>query len=347
MRRHLVPVLLLLCLGVLMNQPPRKIGEVGEGLTLASVSPDGKLCAGLRQDGSWSFVVFEVASGKERFGQKLPDGPASFNPFAWSADSATLVVGTGEQVLVLDKNFQRVRKLKADWMVRDVRFSGSVLMARCDHAVLLYEMPGGKMFYRQAQQRLLAARLSPDARYLALASYEEPIFVFDVKEKRVVQQLKAGPVTINLEFCRNSEWLACGFRFRDQRDKDLALVYDWRNARMVGDFLGQRGIMGFAVAQDGSRLLARGLQETRVWDVATSKLLCLRTVDSQVMDALSADGRMAASVPVGRNQAVVWHTDDGRDGFTLETRTPPTGVSFPGPGLVGVTAGSQSVYQLP
>lgn len=345
MRRHLVPVLLLLALGVLVQQP-RKIGEVGANLRLASVSPDGGQCVGLRyEDDKWAYAVWEVKSGQEKLvWQALPDGPATSNPFAWSPDGATLVVGCGEHIVIWDKDFKRARRMGIEWMIRDVRFSGNVLMVRTDHAAQLIDVARGKLIYRQGQERLLAARLSQNGKYLAMASFEEPIVIFDVAEKRVLTTLKAGPATVNLEFCHNDEWLAAAFRFRDQRDRDLALMYDWRTGNRVGQFMAQPRIMGFAVSQDGSRLLTRGPGATRVWDVPASKLLCERQVESRVMDAFSADGRLAATVPAAGNEAVIWNVEG--DLYRLPAEVAPTAVAFPAPGLFSVTAGSLSLYGL-
>lgn len=347
MRRHLVPVLLLLVLGFLVQQP-RKIGEVGTDLSRATVSPDGRFCVGLRQqEKNRSYAVWEVRTGREVLAwQALSEPPATYNPFAWSPDGATLAVGAGEHVTVWDKDFKRSRRFKVDWMARDVRFSGNVLMVRTDQAALLFDVARGKQVYRQAQQHLLAARLSRNGKYLALASFEEPIVLFDVAEKRVLTTLKAGPATVNLEFCHNDEWLACGFRFRERRESDLALVYDWKTGQRVGDAMNQTGIFGFAVSEDGTRLLVRGPDTTRVWDVPGHRVLCERQLESRLMDAFSADGRLAATVPSGSRVAVIWSAEGG-DLHRLPTEGIPTAVAFPGQGLFAVTEGKLSLYGLP
>lgn len=348
MRRSLLPLLVVLSLSLLASQLPRKIGEAGESFRYASASPDGRYCAGLRYDNKWSYGVWSLQGGEAVVPwTDLPDGPATNTPFAWSPDSSTLVVGSGNLVLVHEKGFGKVRKLKADWKVRDLRYSGSTLMVRADHSVMLFQMPKGKMFYRQGQQRLLAARLSRDERTLALASFEEPILLFDVRDKKALGTLPAGPATIGLEFCNNDKWLTCGFRFRDQRSRDMALVYDWRARTRVGAEMVQPYIMGFAVADDGSRLIARGPGKTRVWEVESQQLLCEHASPSVIMDALSPDGKLVLTAPADTRQVVGWDPATGQDRFQLDGAFPATGLGFPGAGQFSVTANSLSLYQLP
>lgn len=325
-----------------------QIGEVGDGLRVAAVSPDGKLCVGLRFEKNWTCAVWEVASGKTKLAwQALPDGPATYNPFAWSPDSSTLAIGSGEQVILWEKDFTRSRKLKADWMVRDVRFSGSTLMARTDKSAWLWALPKGKLLYRQSQESLLAARLSPDGKFLAMASLQEPILIFDVADKKLLCTLPAGPVTVNLEFCKDSQWLASAFRYRDSRANDHALVYDWRAGKPLTARLAQPNIMGFAVTPDGSRLLTRGPEQTRVFDPAGNRLVLERVNGSRVMDSLSPDGRLVGSVPMEGQEAVFWRSDDGQEAFRLKASGVPTATSFPVAGLVSVTGGKLALYQLP
>lgn len=348
MRRSLLPLLVVLSLSLLASQMPRKIGEAGESFRYAAASPDGRYCAGLRYDTKWSYGVWSLEQGEVLVPwTDLPDGPATNTPFAWSPDSSTLVVGSGNLVLVHEKGFGKVRKLKADWKVRDLRYSGSTLMVRADHSVMLFQMPKGKMFYRQGQQRLLAARLSRDERTLALASFEEPILLFDVRDKKALGTLPAGPATIGLEFCNDDKWLACGFRFRDQRRRDMALVYDWRARARVGGEMVQPYIMGFAVADDGSRLLARGPDATRVWQVESQQLLCQRAVSSRIMDALSPDGKLVLTAPADTARVVGWSPETEQDQFQLELASLPTGLGFPAGDRFSVTANSLSLYQLP
>lgn len=346
MRRHIVPLLLLLALGILQATPPRKIGEAGEGLRLASSSPDGKWCAGISYDKGWRYGVWELSSGAQKLKwQKLQDAPATFNPFAWSPDGTTLVVGAGDHITIWDRDFKRGRKIKVEWMVRDVRFSGDVLFVRMDSCTMLFEMPRARMFYRQGQPHLLAARLSRDARMLALASFQEPIVLFDVATKRVLRTLPAGTATINLEFCNDDRWLATGFRFRESRQSDMALVYECGTGARVGNAMSQPNIMGFAVAQDGTRLLARGPEQTRVWDVASNKLLGERKVASQLMDAFSPDGKLAATVPVDGNEVILWKPEE--EISRLQTPGPPRATAFPGSGIFSVLQSEKlSLYRL-
>ncbi len=346
MRRHLANVLILILLGWLtLQEPVRKIGQVGQGLRVASVSPDGQLVAGWRAEsgGRWSYAVWRTASGTEIVpAQVISDPPASSNPFAWGPDGL-LAVGYGEQV-ALWQGGKLKRKLKADWMVRDVRFSGPTLMARVDKGVFLWTAATGKLIWAMRQEHLLAARLSSNGKTLATASLEEPIFLFDVTDKRLIGQLPAGQATVNLEFCHQDEWLACAFRFRSDRQKDCALVYHWPTARPLSRPLSQPGLMGFVVSQDGERLLTRAAQVARIWEGGSGRLVFEKALPSGAMDALSPDGRQVATVAQG--QVELWRSQDGSPLASLKETEPATAASLPANGVLGVLAGSCSVYAL-
>ncbi|GMU53990.1 MAG: hypothetical protein AMXMBFR33_31360 [Candidatus Xenobia bacterium] len=346
MRRHLTTVLILSLLGWLnLQEPVRKIGQVGQGLRVASVSPDGQLVVGWKAEagGRWSYAVWQTQSGKEIVpAQLISDPPASSNPFAWGPDGL-LAVGYGDQV-ALWQGGKLKRKLKADWMVRDVRFSGPTLMARVDKGVFLWTAATGKLIWGMRQEHLLAARLSSNGKTLATASLEEPIFVFDVTDKRLIGQLPAGQATVNLEFCHQDEWLACAFRYRSDRQKDCALVYHWPSARPLSRPLSNPALMGFAVSQDGERLLTRSASMVRIWEGGTGNLVHQKDLPSGAMDALSPDGRLVATVAQG--QVELWRSQDGRSLASLREAEPVTAVSLPSNGVLGVLAGSCSVYAL-
>lgn len=346
MRKHLTTVLVLSLLGWLTLQGPvRKIGQVGQGLKVASVSPDGQLVAGWKAEtgGCWSYAVWQTAGGKLLVpAQVITDPPASGNPFAWGPDGL-LAVGYGEQV-ALWHGGKLKRKLKADWMVRDVRFSGTTLMARVDKGVFLWTAASGKLIWSMRQEHLLAARLSSNGKTLATASLEEPILLFDVTDRRRVGQLPAGQATVNLEFCHQDEWLACAFRYRSDRQKDCALVYHWPTARPLSPPLSNPALMGFAVSQDGERLLTRSASTTRIWEGGTGNLVHQKDLPSGAMDALSPDGRLVATAD--RDQVELWRSQDGAPLASLKQTEPVTAVSLPANGVLGVLADSCSVYAL-
>jgi hypothetical protein len=121
------------------------------------------------------------------------------------------------------------------------------------------------------------------------------------------------------------------------------MVYDWQKGHALGS-MAQPAIMGFAVSEDGSRLLTRNPEQSRLWDVPGQKMLCERKVPSALMDSLSPDGKLAATVPTDKNEVILWnpYAEMG-----LQTSASPSATAFPAPGLFSITAGSLGLYQLP
>lgn len=331
------------------DQPARRLGQVGQDLVAAAASPDGQWVAGLRSQGNnqWSVTVWETVSGRELLKpQRLPHPPATTNALAWSPNSQQLAVGSSDTVSLYQISSQSRKQLKAEWLVRDVRWSQDWVMARCDNAVFVWRCDTGKLVLRLPQDHLLTAALSGPQGVLATASFQDSIRLFSVPKGRLLRTLPAGPATVGLEFVHQEEWLATAFRFQGNRDRDCAILYDWRTGKAQTPSLPQPHLVGFSVSQDGGRLLTRSEQVCRVWDGASGRMVLERPLASPYIDSLSADGQWVASLPDDSADMVLWRADTGSPVCRLEHARRPFRFRFFQVGLLQVLDGSCSVWQI-
>lgn len=332
----------------LLEAPPKLVGRVGTDLALAQASPDGSRVAGLRNLGGerWTLTVWDTATQKELLSPRaVPHPPGTTYPLAWSPDGQTVAVGSAGEVSLWEVAGARQRVLKADWLVRDVRFSGDWLMARCDNALFVWSWKDGRQLRRFGQDHLLTAALDQGAGVLAAASFQDSIRLYSLPQGKPLGTLPAGPATINLEFVQGGQRLASGFRFRADRSKDCAILYDWRAGRAAAR-VSEPDLVGFSVSQNGERLLTRCPQGGHLWD---NQGRCLQEfeIPSLLTDSLSPDGSRVASAHGQLNQVVVWKPESNGGQTRLPSERPPYRFGFLPGGRVQVVDGACSVYQLP
>ncbi|MBT9587687.1 WD40 repeat domain-containing protein [bacterium] len=334
---------------VFCTQSARRLGQVGQDLVSAAASPDGKSVAGLRCEGpeKWSVTVWETTTGRVQLKpQTLPHPPATTNALAWSPNSQFLAVGSSSEVSLFHLSGQTRKRLAAQWLVRDVRFSQDYVMARADGAVFVWRWDSGTLVLKLTQDHLLAAALNGPGGVLATASFQDNIRLYGLANGRLMRTLPAGPATIGLEFARQGHSLAAAFRFQSNRSRDYAVVYDWSSGQPKATDLSQPDIMGFAVSQDGNRLLTRSEQLCRIWDGNTGKLVLERPLASPYTDSLSSDGQLVGSLGPQGNNVALWRADSGREFARLEHTRRPFSYKFFQPGLFQVVDGACSVWQV-
>ncbi|MFN8607256.1 MAG: hypothetical protein U0931_06975 [Vulcanimicrobiota bacterium] len=327
---------------------PRLVGRVGQDLVVAQASPDGSRVAGLRSLGSerWSLTVWDTASGRELLSPRpVPHPPGTTNPLAWSPDGQWVAVGSAGEVSLWEVDRNRQQVFKAEYLVREVRFSGDWLLARCDNALFVWNWKRGRLLRRLGQDHLLAADLNQSAAVLAAASLQDSIRLYSLPDGRPLKTLPAGPATVNLDFVRDGQLLAAGFRFRNDRSKDCALLYDWRQGRTATRAT-EPDLVGFSTSRDGRRLLTRGPQGGHIWD---DQGACLREFDmpALITDSLSPDGVRVASLHNHSRQVVIWQADAPEARTSLPSQHTPFRFGFLAGGRVQLLDGACSVYQLP
>lgn len=326
----------------------RRLGEVGQDLRAAAASPDGRYLAGLRHHGGekWTVTVWEVANGRVALSpQDLPHPPATTNGLAWHSGSRWLAVGSSDEVSLFDLSNGSRKRFRAEWLIRDLRFSEDLLFARCDSAVFVWNLHTSRAL-KIAQPRLLAGAISARAGVVAVAPYESSISIYDLTGK-LVSSVPAGPATVGLDFVHEGEWLATAFRYQRRRDLDCAIIYDWKNRKALTPQLSQPGLVGYSVSADGHRLLTRDDNLCRVWDGATGKLILENPLQSPaVVDSLSADGKLVATLTPQSDDVLVWQADSGQEYCRLQHGVRPFSCRFFGADKALVLHGSASVWQV-
>jgi WD40 repeat protein len=322
---------------------------VGDNLASAAASPDGKWVAGLRSEGpeKWSVTVWETATGRVQLQpQNLPHPPATTNGLAWNPNSRQLAVGTSSEVSLFTIHGQARQRLKAEWLIRDLRFSGDWVMARCDKALFVWRADSGKLLLRLPQDHLLAAALHQPRGVLAAASFQDSIRLYSLPQGRLMGTLPAGPATVNMEFVAEGRSLAAAFRYQSQRQRDGAILYDWANGKAQTPLLPQPDLMGFSVSHNGRRLVTRSEPLCRVWDGTTGQLVLERALPCPLMDSVSADGRWVASLGYDSQDLQLWDADSGREVARLPHPGRPYSFRFFQAGLLQAVDGACSVWSV-
>lgn len=357
MLRRTFAFLCLASLGALCDQAlratlfgraePQRLGRVGENLTAAATSPDGSRVAGLRNLGpeQWTVTVWETRSGRQLLSATLPHPPGTSTPLAWSPDGKVLAAGSSGEVSLWEVSSGRRQVLNAEWLVREVRFSQNWLLARCDNTVFVWDWQTRKLVRRIGQDHLLAAALDRTSGALATASFQDSVRVYSLPQGKLVRTLPAGPATVNLEFTEKGERLAAAFRYRNERARDVAAYYDWRAGSLVSR-MAEPDLVGFSVAEDGSRFLTRSPQGGHIWDPRQGQSLLEFQLPSLHTDSLSPDGRQVLSLPSGGGQAVLWSSDGQGARRELPGDGTPFRFQFFARGMVQVLDGACSVWKV-
>ncbi len=332
---------------VFPEREPELKGRVGENLVMAAASPDGTLVAGLQASApeQWTVTVWETAAGRQRFSGSIPHPPGTTNPLAWSPDGQVLAVGSAGEVNLFEAASGRRHTLSAEWLAREVRFSQDWLLARCDNALFVWNWKTRKLVKRIGQDHLLAAAIDANSGALAAASFQDSVRVYSLPQGKLVQTLPAGPATVGLEFAEKGERLAVAFRFRNDRDRDLAMYYEWRVGRQLAR-MPEADIVGFSVSSDGSRVLTRNPLGGHLWDPSQRDFLFEFSLPSLQTDSLSPDGKWVASLPSDSGEVVVWPSHGRDQPKPLKHDRPPQRFGFFANGLLQVVDGACSVWKI-
>jgi len=137
-----------------------------------------------------------------------------------------------------------------------------------------------------------ATALSPDGRVLATSCYDV-VFFWDAATARRIGAVETGAEhMMGLAFDPTGRFLAAG-----SWDHSL-LILDWQAGR-VERALAAQNVLSVAFSPDGRLVAAGGIEDLRVWDVATGRL--------QQFDGAS-DGKFIAFSPNGERIALLTNT---------------------------------------
>ncbi len=327
---------------------PKKIGQFGEQLSRASASADGKLVAGLRQQGpeQWNLTVWDTATGKPAWpAQPVGHPPATSRPLAWSEDGRWLAVGGRDEVVVLEAASGKRRRLSASWLVREVRISGDWLMARCDGLLFLWDLKSGRLVRRLEQPSLLAADLNFERKWVATQSLDEAVRLYQMPEGRLLGQLPGGGACTQLRFVRDGQWLVGGFRFRSQRNHDCVRVHDCLQRKQLQQF-SEPDMVGFDVCRDGSRVVSRSPQSMTLWNAESGQPIVRQQRPGLLCEALSPEGKSLLSLAENGRDVCWLVSDSGKQKALLEQAAPPQAFGYFGPGGGEILSGSCALWRL-
>src|SRR5262245_48130215 len=111
---------------------------------------------------------------------------------------------------------------------------------------------------------------SPDSRWLAAASSDSSVRLFDVAEKQELRSLKGhGDIVSAVAFSPNAQWLV------STSYDGTARVWETASGRLTHMLTGHRGVVGAAAfSPDGKMLATGGIDGTiRLWDPTSGQML--------------------------------------------------------------------------
>lgn len=358
MNRNRLTLLLLLTLvgfqlGEVLDQavaPERasRIAEVGSGLVAASTSPDGTLVGGLRvENGEWQVALFDVR-GKALIKPRKVEAPTGWvNRTAWSKDSKTFAVADGGRVLLVEiQKKPRIRHLSAAWQVRELRFRGRHLLARCNDNLFIWDSQSWQRVWHIGLSHVLHADLTEEGRYLAAAVFQEGFYVFDLKSRRRLHHIDNGLTPAFLRFCKGDQWIASAYRLRNQRDRDHAVVHSLASGKPACKEMFHSNLLSCWVSQDGQRLLSRAEGSTVVWDIPKAQKLVELNLAGSHLDTLSEDGKLVATTFPGQKKVQVWDAEKGKEVAEISHPLAPTAIGFSQSRRLDVTAGSCALWKI-
>lgn len=317
--------------------PPKLELDLGEGLERAARSPSGRFVAGLsRRPDGWYLEVSDLSGGPGVKPFPVPDPPARVQTLAWHESSRWVAYGCADQVRLVDCQTGKVRILNANPNLRQVLIRGQILLGRADENVYLWDVASGKQTFHLKASHLLHADLSADGKLLAIGCFGEGVRLVSVPSKRVLRTLADGLIPAGIKFCHQDRWIALALR-TGKPAEDHARLYDVSSGRQLGPNMVETGLRGFAISNDGDRLLTSGGAAATVWQPSTGRKICSRAAVSSLLDVLSPDGRLAASSDSRAQTVTVWDPETGRELHRLDHPAPPRQLGWCGLDRLEVT----------
>lgn len=281
----------------------------GSGIRCA-FAPDGKTLA--TTDGAAELRVWEIATGKEKFVFKLPEGSqvlrnrVGFTTVRISPDGKTLFAGTqlqGIRRYDLQSGEEQPPLLGHRFWVTGLHPTedGKALVSTSwDATIRRWDLFTGKEFPLSDGYVFGAtAARSPDDKLVAVGDLGGRLDLWDGHTGKLARSLQtSGSPISGLTFSPNGRILVAGC------EDGVFRLWDPLTGKETGSLLipGERGeaqrfwVTELAFNPDGTRLVA-GTREDglRLWDTATRKLVWSVPAKDTVRAAFSPDGRTLAT----------------------------------------------------
>lgn len=235
------------------GQEIAKLNEFADNVLCAAFSPDRKVLATGGTDEENLVKLWDAATGQEI--RSLKGHTGYIYAIAFSPDGALLVSGGPNHTII--------------WNVR----TGQKLEALDDNS--------------------WRAVFSPDGKYLAVASQDNSVKLWDVSARRFVRIFKGHTAVVEaIAFSSDNKWLATGGDDNTVRLWDIATGRELRNLG-IADHV-QRAVF----SPDGNRLITGGHDgSVKLWDLTTGQeLITLNQHKDEVTSvSFSEDGTSLAT----------------------------------------------------
>jgi WD40 repeat protein len=288
---------------VLSNRPPLRIQRSHPRTTHISLSSDGRRLAGAEDvDGLtiWAVATQEVL-------MKTPVGRSS--PIALSADGTRVAA-------VLEDGSVEVRDVESNSQLRPFPADGQVAIALSpdgrllaiagrNNELIIWNVDTGERSPPMAAGPADALAFSaPAGRYIASATKESRVTVWDTTSHTVVRSLEGHPP---LAFSSD------GARLATAVGKSSAIVWDVKSGNQLATLFGrtESGIQAVALSSHAKRVATASRDgKLRIWDPTLGKSLYTLTARAPV--------RLLALSPAGES-AAAWSESEGLRAWQLSS----------------------------
>ncbi len=310
-----------------------KSADPAERIRDMAFSPDGKLLADVRDDGSTQ--ITDLANNKDPVFVEPDDEPAARiqagNPEDESEDNDAAV---------------------------SVAFnaSGTLLASGGrDGTAHVWALPGGREVLRISHGSPISqVAFHPSAGLLVTATDDGHVRIFDVARATVLADFKCEGKIAAVSFSPGGEVIAAL-----STDGEVS-IFDAVRQKRIRTMEGGEAGFNLAFSKDGKRLATSNGDFAFVWDVATGRQLIQAThapasetltPQQWIYDAaISADGKLLAYAARGDSVAHVWNVETGRLVLSLKHDSAVAAVAFSGDGTklaTGAYDGTARVWELP
>jgi WD40 repeat protein/predicted Ser/Thr protein kinase len=309
-----------------------RLWDLASGRSLYVLPHDGSIYAVAFASDGRRFVtgcngtvrIWETASG--RLIRSWDSGPSWINAVAFSPDDTLLATASAGAVRLWD----------ADTGVLRADFSGNIAPgALAFHptkaslfawdGVVVKEFDFGRRYiFDEARGSILAVAASPDGRYLAAASADHLIRIYDSTSGRFIRSLPGHTDAVcAVAFSPDSLLLASGSSDRTVR------LWSVADGRLIRTLTGHTDrVVALSFYPNGGQIASGSLDKTvRVWNLTTgTQVASMNAGDSLGAVAVHPDGKTIATLELYGEELSIWSTETYRRTGTLDS-----GEVFAGP----------------